>query len=133
MEVNEKKLEKQCPICGKVVRARGFVSHVRLAHSTDETKFEREEKKKMYELIDELQEVKRRMKKVEEEGRGFLGGWYDEDLKEVWKALELRRRELIEKIKELQQKMSEDKDKGGGGKREGGILPKKEDRLLPWW
>jgi len=121
MEVNEKKLEKQCPICGKTVKARGYVAHIRLAHNADETKLKREEERSIYWLIDELQEVKRRMKEVEEKGKGVFG-WEDEDLKEVWKALDLRRGEIVEKIKEFQQKMSKNKGEGKGEKKEGGFF-----------
>lgn len=107
-QVKKERPVKACPICGKVYKAQGIVSHIRLAHKKQEQEIAMD-KMNLYKLIDELEMVMAKMKELEEKGKGsflFFDYWENEDLHQVWKTLEARKNELLETIREIGEKIN---------------------------
>lgn len=74
-----------CPVCRKMVQTRGMAGHLRFAHGRESEGplFERKKKMEMkpggaakreqlYKLVDELQEVRRKIKETEASDKSFF-------------------------------------------------------------
>jgi uncharacterized coiled-coil DUF342 family protein len=113
----------KCEICGKVVSARGMLGHVRWTHGPESVQVKRRwsgkkmetqkttstETQKLFDLVDELRQVRKKIKEAEESDTSWF--FTPEDVQVEIDALKKKKNEIAEKIKELQgleQKEEED-------------------------
>jgi len=108
-EVQRIPLKRECPKCGKSVSLRGLPGHLRFSHGVNSKKVpelidqsridETSKAERVFEIMDELRELRDRLKQVNEMDEG---DWFRED-----KACTMLRELLKKKEKELLNELQE--------------------------